>query len=80
MKLTEDVLGKRVIARWGTGGAKARGTVVAFTGQPTATIEMDDGTQFSWIGELVELEPEPPLTRSEILKILAEAMEEYSKR
>ena len=56
MKLNDAIFGKRVRAKWGTGGYKPNGAgvVVAYTTEPQIVIQCDDGSQLHWNQSLVE--------------------------
>lgn len=52
---TNEVLNKRVVARWGPGGERGRGICVGYSNQPTLIIALDSGEQIHWVGSLCEV-------------------------
>lgn len=52
--MNEGMLGKLVVVSWGDGKVRGVGRLIAYTDQPTATVELSDGTRINSVASLVE--------------------------
>lgn len=63
---------EHVVAKYASGaGIHGRGRVIAYTDEPTYVIEADDGTRFSWLARLTDVDESVPQVEALVDALMA---------
>jgi len=71
----EQLLGKRVVAKWASGTPRGEGTVIGYCESPSVTIECDDGSRLHCRADLCEVTE--PLSLATLCRRLIEHLDSF---